>query len=1375
MTEENKEQNTEMDNSYPKLNMTYELTIINFEDNDNGKRLYKFYKNLDPETKMDIDKIINPIVQMETIQKLAEPGLYDLMKKLPPSQMEKFRKMGIFERIKMLQLLQKQIKEPQKALKIKIPDNTVVDDSPPLREQRIPVTPDGPPPPQQRIPVTPDGPPPPQMQEVNQEIFEKDIDQLEQEALKEEISKSSKISNQDRFKKLIEIYYQSNPYILGALSNDELEVRFGTRGIRALTKIDYDNVIKFLKWHKYYSDNVEGEYRLTIQNEHINQITGKFEISNVRTEIYGMAAIQHYCKTNDIYELEKSFENNVKFVKKSPFIVNNQKIFPVNFDDFNFRVSLQNESVVKDQISRYIKKSWRKSKKTFRLINRVTFKHPDFPVMVDLSITKSSDRIGRQMKTYYTIQEADVFNKDEVYEIELEVYNSGIGPGTNFNNANSILESLRGVIKHVLCGLQSTNYPISYPEQKTVLDSYMRLIHKEAYDPSKRIKDNNFIGPNSYVLKMKNICEINESSNIPNIRKDFVVTEKADGERHLIYISGEGKIYLINTNMNVIFTGAKTKNKDTFNSLLDGELIIHDKFGKYINLYAAFDIYYFNNFDVRSYTFMLEEGEKDIYKSRYMILKNIISILNPVSIIEGSGKQIQSNLNKTNVTSDNKVRCPIRIECKNFYPTNLKNGNIFDACRQILEKEQENRFEYNTDGLIFTHAFYGVASDKIGVAGPLTKTTWNYSFKWKPPQFNTVDFLVTTVKGTNNETLINSLFEDGINNMQSTQFNQYITLDLRCTFVPRLHGFINPCQDIIDDNIPEFKSFDEKSYNDAIPMKFYPTESFGDMTPGSTNIMLKMDETGNLRMFTHENQIIEDNTIVECSYDINGLQGWRWKPLRVRYDKTAQFKKGDKQFGNAYHVADDIWDSIYNRITTEMISTGEGIPSEIVNSDIYYNESSGKNFKTQSMKDFHNLYVKKKLIMSISKQGDTLIDFACGKGGDLPKWASAKLSFVFGVDKSKTNLENKLNGACARYLNLKKQVKNVPNALFVNGNSAYNIKNGSAMLDDKAIQITNAVFGIGPKDENKLGKGVAKLYGKGDDGFNISSCQFALHYFFENPDMLQGFVRNVAECTKLNGYFIGTAYDGKSVFNMLKNKKPGDGIQIMDDGKKIWEIIKEYNSGNFADNSSSIGYKISVFQESINQLIPEYLINFDYFDRVMENYGFKLVERNDAQEMGLPEGSGMFSEMYMNMIDEIKRNKYKATEYGTAPNMSSFEKKISFLNRYFAYKKVIEVDIGKVYLDLSDYSETEMQRNYQETKNAVEVAKKEVQKEKPRVRKLEKKLLLIPATEASEIEKETTKQIPSEIKNLKNKVKKGNQEKAKKLIIIESDDENDDN
>jgi hypothetical protein len=356
---------------------------------------------------------------------------------------------------------------------------------------------------------------------------------------------------------------------------------------------------------------------------------------------------------------------------------------------------------------------------------------------------------------------------------------------------------------------------------------------------------------------------------------------------------------------------------------------------------------------------------------------------------------------------------------------------------------------------------------------------------------------------------------------------------------------------------------------------------------------------------------------------------------------------------------------------------------------------------------------------------------------------------------------------------MRKQNKNMPYALFVNGNSAYNIRRGDAMLNDKAKVITSAVFGYGPKEADKIGKGVARQYGKGEEGFNVSSCQFAMHYFFENPDTLQGFLRNVAECTKLNGYFIGTAYDGKLVFNMLKKTKTGESIKIIEDGKKIWEVTKGYGSDNFDDDSSSIGYRIDVYQESINQYIQEFLINFDYLNRVFEAYGFTVIDRIEAQELGLPEGSGLFSELFNNMLEEIKKNKYKEKEFLNAANMTAFEKKISFLNRYFVYKKIREVNTEKVELELGEYQESGVIRNRNETKQAISVAEEEVEIRKertPKIRKLSKKLLLIPATEAiDELPPVVIEKAAKKSKKLKEDAPA--KKKAVKLIIESDDDD----
>lgn len=1114
---------------------------------------------------------------------------------------------------------------------------------------------------------------------------------------------------QEEFNKLVQVYWKNEPYVKNLRKYDELEVRFGSDD-RPNTKIDFDNIISKIKSLGFTSLNDEGEYMLRIQNEFINPTKGEVMLSNIRTEIRGLKGIQDYCISNDINKLLSSYTetNGITWTRKNKYFNKEENIRPIYFNDFNFRVGYSiedNLNKTDGRISSTIT-NWNKSKKLFRYINRVTFIHPDFPVRVDMSIVKSN--LQEEKKVYnkkgeveyikdyilaYTTNEANVFNNNINYEVELEVDNNQIGPGTIYDTHEKVLNILRKAIKYVLMGIQNSNYPIGYYEQRDVLNDYMKLLHGKDYKPRK-IENYDFIGPSSYTLQVSNIAPINENATIPNIRKNYTVTDKADGERHLLHINNKGYIYLINNRMQVIFTGARCEDTELYNSLLDGELIYHDKYGKYINLYASFDIYFVNKEDVRALSFIPQTLEEIEVRHRLTILKELIKKIKPVSITKNS-------------------ECPIKIDSKRFYPM-YANESIFMGCNKILTDIDNSLYEYNTDGLIFTPASLGVGSNIVGEAGPLKKITWNHSFKWKPPQYNTIDFLCTTIKNPdNNQDKVSSIFQNGINTNSLTQISQYKTLELRCGYNEKDHGYLNPCQDIIDDKLPEKykKQPNKKGYK---PMRFYPTNPMDD-NAGLTNILLRKDDAGNLQMFSEEGEVIQDNTIVEFRYEIKNDTMWNWIPLRVRYDKTAEIRQGILNFGNAYHVANSNWHSIHNPITEDMLKTGNNIPDELEDNNVYYN-SKTKHTYTKAMRDFHNQYVKKLLITSVSKKGDTLIDYACGRAGDLPKWITSDLNFVFGIDVASDNLHNKIDGACVRYLQTYSKFNSIPYALFVHGNSSRNIRNGDALENEKARQITNAIFGIGTKDTEKLGKGVARQYGKGSDGFNISSCQFAIHYFFKEADTLFNFMRNISECTKLGGYFIGTCYDGQLIYNLLKKYEVGKGITQFKNNTKIWEIIKEYNKTEFNDDYTSIGYKINVFQESINKPFDEYLVNFDYLSSLMELYGFRLLTNSESKELGLPKSTGLFDELYNNMQNEIEMNNNVKYGYGAAPNMNKYEQQISFLNRYFVFKKITHVNAEKItHNTLKDIS-----NNVKDNVEIEDEEKKSVGKPK----KLNKKIVL---------------------------------------------------
>ena len=1206
-----------------------------------------------------------------------------------------------------------------------------------------------------------ESPPYAEEQEQEQGSKEKQSSLDKKESPLNKKQKSSSEESQDlKLEDFVDHYF--NEKDIDRNKNHEIEVRFGTkRNVKPLSKNDYFNVIKKLKSLGFTCSNESGLNSLKIASYHLGNK------SAVRVQIDSLEAIQKYCKTNSIQKLmeDSATMRSVTFVMKKNIVIDTTMFYPIDYDDFNFRVSYQTEENISKNLKDSVIKEWNNNEKSFRYMNRVTFTHKDYPVNVDISIVKSS----AHNKPTYTIQDSNVFNNPEKIEMEIELQNYKIGENKSFDSPDDVSIALKKVIKYVLSGLQGTNYPISYPEQMNVMKEYMVMLHNKDYEPKYHSypQSKQFIGPSSLPIQLENICEI-ANGNVPNIRKDYVVTEKADGERHLLFVNEKGRIYLINNTMNIIFTGALTLVKERFNTLVDGELILTNKTGKSIHLFAIFDIYYENGKDVRGLSFMPKSKPEDKLKetndSRYAKMKHFVNELKPYSILDDNKGKRSERSDKTNI-------CPIQIVAKQFEPDmSLVNANIFQACNNILSKIHDGRFEYLTDGLIFTPAYLavGATNENENKAGPLHKITWSYSLKWKPLNETTIDFFVSTVKNTNNEDIVKSIFEDGTKADAVNQVAQYKSIELCCTYSEKSFGFVNPCQKILDGEIPSSydKSNNEGGSDDRKPMRFYPTEPY-DPDAGMTNIMLKADDNNVMQMFTEENEIFGDKMIVEFSYEIDREKEWRWIPKRVRYDKTSEYLQGIKNFGNAYPVANSNWKLINNPITEEMIRTGNDIPSQTVAADVYYNKQSGS-FETEAMKNFHNLYVKKKLITSVSRENDILIDYACGKGGDLAKWTAAKLSFVFGIDKSLDNIENRLDGACVRYLNTAKNIKNIPKVLFINGNSTLNIKNGDAIINNnKSVEIIKAIFGnISKEKADKLGNGVAKQYKVAESGFQISSCQFATHYFFESLETLRGFLTNVAECTALNGYFIGTCYDGEKIFKMLKKKRLGESVEMFSTNnasinpKKICEIVKGYDADTFEDDESSVGLRIDVYQESINQFIPEYLVNFKYLNRLLEDYGFVPIGKEEANRLGLPMGIGSFRSLFTKMMEEINRNPNKSKDYGNAMNMSNAEKDISYLNNYFVYKKIRNINANDVVL--SSNSHLAKSDNLAKSDDLEKEDKDElVEGEKPfAIRDLNNQIELVPATEALEESK-------SDKKKKKNKTKK----QQPKLLIIEEDDD----
>jgi hypothetical protein len=110
----------------------------------------------------------------------------------------------------------------------------------------------------------------------------------------------------------------------------------------------------------------------------------------------------------------------------------------------------------------------------------------------------------------------------------------------------------------------------------------------------------------------------------------------------------------------------------------------------------------------------------------------------------------------------------------------------------------------------------------------------------------------------------------------------------------------------------------------------------------------------------------------------------------------------------------------------------------------------------------------------------------------------------------------------------------------------------------------------------------------------------------------------------------------------------------------------------------------------------------------------------------------MFIEMYNKMMDDIRRNPKLEKEYGMAPLMTDYEKRISFLNRYFIFQKIATRNVEKLTRSILENVPDEYEFEDRQSAIAKKVVQKVNEEIKPKVKNLRKKLKLQEATEVQE-------------------------------------------
>lgn len=759
--------------------------------------------------------------------------------------------------------------------------------------------------------------------------------------------------------------------------------------------------------------------------------------------------------------------------------------------------------------------------------------------------------------------------------------------------------------------------PLTKIEQDTIVKKYMKLI-SSVREVHKFDKSNYYLAPKPVTLELKNLVDPDLSIGTVSILKNYAVTDKADGERMLFYVDDKGESYLIDSVFEVKKLNVQVTSNALNNSLFDGEYITNIE----KPMFAIFDVYFV--------------GGENIMKEPLMPTR--------YSKMEMITKDSYWKMNKSN----------IEIKIKKHIAAD--GSKLFDVCKTIL---QDKTRPYNIDGLVFTpvdlpvFAYYPNKFKNIFGKS----VSWDRVFKWKPPEQNTIDFLVKEQEG---------LYFDKVNNQQYKRFKLYTGYDVAKWEEISVQAGIKRIFS------PHVKTKKDKDYQ---PHLFKPIQNY---TPQVSTAFIPINKAGNA--ISIEGEAIEDNTIVEMSYvpTENNHVSLRWKANRVREDKTKMLRMTDSitKTANDLSVALNIWQSIHEPVTMEHIIgqkpvTEKEMPPDIEQrmlgiNDIYYAREIPRNHMLSvHMFNFHNNGIKSMLYSKAPKK-HMLLELACGMAGDLPRWRENNFDFILGVDLVKNNIEGAQSGSYARFLNQREafyerqqrgqRQLHYPNAIFVVGDCALPLETGEASKgkDIDSEKLLKLLY-QSKVDENYSFLNNYRMVGKATKQFDMVSCQFAIHYFFKDKTSIEGFLKNVSMNLKKDGIFIATFMDGKNVHNLVNKAGKVEGKKS---GATVWAIQKEYKSFTKA---APYGKLINVYLENTSHFIPEYLVHFDV---LLE----KAAERKlELQSDGFFEAT--FNELYQKIeAKDDTRNKSLDNDL-QALHGDTIQTQFSFLNRWVIFKK----------------------------------------------------------------------------------------------------------
>ena len=754
------------------------------------------------------------------------------------------------------------------------------------------------------------------------------------------------------YHKMIEIFAESiyeydNGYRLsadedGLIDELELELRFFQEifgGVsNTLSKFQFETIIKNLHNLSESANNLkelDETHELDITFHRDNYIDFHNKFSNLRYSIQGKQNIIKYCKSNILpHDKKILFKNKLnintsdeeqiqryytKNLKKT-FTKNNIDLYEVRtrlggkleleynkemnkFNSSNISNSYISAKIIEaNSLLREINKyhtqigSDQNMYKTFRLKTRKSFLFGE-NIRIDLTKVKNSKKdVNAKLKYDFiptkSFIKGNINSQTEQYEMEIELINlQSVSKEELIKLINRSINIFKYITQFV-SEMDKFTYSFIQDDVKhiynTLIDTIIgsrissKIAEKSTASLSKienefkkkRGRFTNekyrFISPSVVSINMSNL----HNDNVNSITKDFnyCVTDKADGLGHILFKVGldhmsaayktqynylKDRVFLIDNNLVVKDIDFKCMKKtDNFAILLNGEYLNYNKNHEPLNEYLIYDAYYYNK-DICSLNLMNDSDDSDTRLS--------------------FAKKFVKNYLLTPLTTDINSRTLIKV--KEFYKAS-SDSNIFQQTKKIWDNK--DAFSYHLDGVIYTPTNCPVNFTDTGKNKEdyfiFQNQTWYKNIKWKPAHDNTIDFLIRFKK----EVLIKKENIDITRNViKIINDDEYIIGNLYNKDNNKPVSFSPKLPDLGDVSSGLFK---------------------GEYTNGIRSKLIIKDVLNNL---------VEDNTIVECSYtnfnttheDYIDNKNMRFTILHTRHDKTYSHRIAmDTQNKNMRHI-----------------------------------------------------------------------------------------------------------------------------------------------------------------------------------------------------------------------------------------------------------------------------------------------------------------------------------------------------------------------------------------------------------------------------------------------------------------------------------------